>query len=308
MQLRVNDVEVNERPKFLTRYLTDSSYAIIIPSEGCEVRLTIPLSLEGVTSYFPTRKPTREEYERACTQFELTSEVPEWNPHTNLFSDQEEALVDDSGMLLDYAQPECERTLLPIMTYKQEISEEITPAEYDLASALEAHVSFSNVMQVSKWNYEEQEAYYEKGTPGRGSIICEINSETKPRLDAQLLARKWGIGLDAAKRTIRATTSRGIWSVLDPTISRQYPTNDRQLRYRRLPLEMYSDTMKASVRSRNGNKYAQVYCTRSGWTLAIPMQSKSDAHETLSLLFSRHGVPNILIVDGAKEQVQGKFK
>ena len=106
------------------------------------------------------------------------------------------------------------------MTYKQEISEEITPAEYDLASALEAHVSFSNVMQVSKRNHEEQEAYYEKGTPGRGLIICEINSETKPRLDAQLLARKWGIGLDAAKRMIRATTSRGIWSVLDPTISR----------------------------------------------------------------------------------------
>ena len=71
---------------------------------------------------------------------------------------------------------------------------------------------------------------------------------------------------------------------------------------------MYSDTMKASVRSRNGNKYAQVYCMRSGWTLAIPMQSKLDAHETLSLLFSQHGVPNILIVDGAKEQVQGRFK
>ena len=163
-----------------------------------------------MTSYFPTRKPTKEEYERSSTRFELTSEAPEWNPHTNLFSNQEEALVDDSGMLLDYAQPERERTLLPIMTYKQEISEEITPAEYDLASALEAHVSFSNIMQVSKRNYEEQEAYYEKGTPGRGSIICEINSETKPRLDAQLLARKWGIGLDAAKRMIRATTSRGI--------------------------------------------------------------------------------------------------
>ena len=194
------------------------------------------------------------------------------------------------------------------MTYEGDITEEITPAEYDLASTLEAHVSFSNVMQVSKQSREEQDAYYEERTPGRGSIICEINSESKPRLDAQLLARKWGIGLDAAKRMIRATTSRGIWSVLDPMISRRYPTNDRQLRYRRLPLEMYSDTMKASVRSRNGNKYAQVYCTRSGWTLAILMQSKLDAHETLSLLFSRHGVPNVLIVDGAKEQVQGKFK
>ena len=160
-----------------------------------------------------------EEYERAGTRFELTREAPEWNPHTNLFSYQEEALVDDSGMLLDYAQPECERTLLPIMTYRREIAEEITLAEYDLASALEAHMSFSNVMQVSKRNHEEQDAYYMERTPGRGSIICEINSETKPRLDAQLLARKWGIGLDAAKRMIRATTLRGIQSVLDPTIS-----------------------------------------------------------------------------------------
>ena len=146
MQLRVNDIEVNERPKFLTRSLTDSSHAIIIPSKGCNMRLTIPLSLKGVTSYFPTRKPTMEEYKRAGTWFELTSEAPEWNPHTNLFSDQEEALVDDSGMLLDYTQPERERMLLLIMTYEREIAEEITPAEYDLASALEAHVSFSNVM------------------------------------------------------------------------------------------------------------------------------------------------------------------
>ena len=244
MQLRVNDIEVNERPKFLTHSPTDSSHVIIVPSEGCDVRLTIPLSLKGLTSYFPTRKPTMEEYKRASTRFELTSEAPEWNPHTNLFSDQEEALVDDSGM---YAQPECERTLVLIMTYEQEITEEITPAEYDLASALEAHMPFSNVMQVSKRNREEQDAYYEERTPGWGSIICEINSESKPRLDAQLLARKWGIGLDAAKRTIRATTSRGIRSMLNPTIFCQYPTNDRQLRYRRLPLEMYSDTMKASV-------------------------------------------------------------
>ena len=95
-------------PKFLTHSPTDSSRVIIVPSKGCDVRLTIPLSLKGVTSYFPTRKPTKEEYERASTRFELTSEAPEWNPCTILFSDQEEALVDDSGMLLDYTQPERE--------------------------------------------------------------------------------------------------------------------------------------------------------------------------------------------------------
>jgi hypothetical protein len=38
------------------------------------------------------------------------------------------------------------------------------------------------------------------------------------------------------------------------------------------------------------------------------MKSKSDAHETLSLLLKREGVPPEMIMDGAKEQIQGKFK
>jgi hypothetical protein len=38
------------------------------------------------------------------------------------------------------------------------------------------------------------------------------------------------------------------------------------------------------------------------------MKKKSEAHETLSLLFERDGVPNVMITDGAKEQVLGDFK
>ena len=38
------------------------------------------------------------------------------------------------------------------------------------------------------------------------------------------------------------------------------------------------------------------------------MQLKSEAHETLSLMFKRDGVPPKIVVDNSKEQTLGKFK
>ena len=38
------------------------------------------------------------------------------------------------------------------------------------------------------------------------------------------------------------------------------------------------------------------------------MAKKGDAHEALSLLFQRDGVPPKMIVDGSKEQTLGDFK
>ena len=38
------------------------------------------------------------------------------------------------------------------------------------------------------------------------------------------------------------------------------------------------------------------------------MVKKSDAYETLSLLFAQEGVPSTLVMDGAREQVMGEFR
>jgi hypothetical protein len=37
------------------------------------------------------------------------------------------------------------------------------------------------------------------------------------------------------------------------------------------------------------------------------MKKKSDAHEGLTLLVQRDGVPPVIIMDGAKEQTMGEF-
>jgi hypothetical protein len=38
------------------------------------------------------------------------------------------------------------------------------------------------------------------------------------------------------------------------------------------------------------------------------MAKEKDASEALSLLFHRDGVPNVMVMDGAKAQIQGGFR
>jgi hypothetical protein len=127
-------------------------------------------------------------------------------------------------------------------------------------------------------------------------------------VDAATLAKNFGIGIEAAKRTRLVTTQRGVKRIVHPSLSVRFRTNDRQLRYRRLPVTCFTDKMFSNSKSRQGNKEAQVCCTANGWTRAFPMSKEKDAHEALSLLFHRDGVPNVMVMDGAKAQIQGDFR
>jgi hypothetical protein len=59
MQCLINDVTVNNVPKFLTHFPTDNTHAIIVQNPNNESNtLSFPLHLQGVTSYLPVHKPT----------------------------------------------------------------------------------------------------------------------------------------------------------------------------------------------------------------------------------------------------------
>ncbi len=81
-----------------------------------------------------------------------------------------------------------------------------------------------------------------------------------------------------------SAAQRGVRTCLNPTLSRRFPTNDRMLRYKRLPHTVFTDTMFASTVSRQGNKMAQIYSTSFGWARAHRMKRKGEAHETLYLV------------------------
>jgi hypothetical protein len=56
------------------------------------------------------------------------------------------------------------------------------------------------------------------------------------------------------------------------------------------------------------NMAAQIFTTDFGFVRAFPMKKEKQAHEALSLLFHRDGIPSVMVMDGAKAQVEGGFR
>ena len=84
---------------------TNDHHAITLPSmtminsKPCR----IPLKFQGVTSYFPTQSPIREEHESTPDEWriELTAETPDWDLSTTQFQEQEDAMLNSNGTLRD---------------------------------------------------------------------------------------------------------------------------------------------------------------------------------------------------------------
>ena len=300
MQLRDNDVSVNDVPKYMVSNPTDNDHAIIIGKvkDGAEDALRIPLSLHGVASYFPMRKPTKEEWENTDDAYiwEMTAESPTWNPSDTRFQEQEDAMVDYEGKMKADQGWGAKRTVAALHSMPQQSQ----PSD-DFGIALESTV----IPDI--WKDPERS---ERPTAKQKRTAATITSGKKQKAtSAKRLAKNWGIGLEMAQQTIEATTQKGLRTILHTTLSRRFRTNDRQLRYRRLSHDVYTDTLESKTKSwHRQNRYAQIFVTRFGWTRVYPMKRKADAHEGLSLMFQRDGVPPVIIMDGSKEQTQGEFR
>jgi hypothetical protein len=140
--------------------------------------------------------------------------------------------------------------------------------------------------------------------------VSLVKSEMRDKavVDAATLAKNWGIWIEATKRTRLVTTQRGISRIIQPSLTKWYKTNDRQLRYRRLPVTIDTNTMHSTIISRQENKAAQIFCTDFGFVRAFPIKGESEAHEALSLMFHRDMVPNVMVMDGANAQVEREFR
>lgn len=206
MQLRDNDIFVNDEPKSMALTPTNDHHCINIPEGGDSEGLKIPLSLHGVTSYFVTRKPTRQEYENSELDLciKMTYEAPEWDPSDERFAKAEQAMADNDGLLYDVAKKP-NRSILSAISSSTEIEAE----RFSQAIKSNVRVRFKrcNVKSVKT---------------GKKSFA----------VGPKILAKRWKIGLDTARRTLQATTQLSIRTTLHPTLSRRFRTNDRQLRYR----------------------------------------------------------------------------
>ena len=175
MQIRMNDVELNDTPKFLTENPTNKTHAISGRNQDGRKHI-IPFTLRGVTSYIPTCKPSIKEFE-TCPRIELTHESPESDPHSETFQHQEEALLDNQGLVRDAPMP-VKRGPRCRFISTLDTSENTTlfPKEndpvHDLGAVLADNVNISNIRTAT---------------------------DKRPKLNAADLAQRWGIGIEKAR-------------------------------------------------------------------------------------------------------------
>jgi hypothetical protein len=165
----------------------------------------IPLSISGDTSYFPLRKLTREERERC----RVDGDYPELTAESPIW-DPHSTMFNDLEMRLVNRYDELEDNP---GTHPRQL--------FALATETLLHEPFMKL-----------------------GISATTTSKRPGNWNAEFLARVWGIGREAAERTLRATTRRGVreYDGNEIALERRFPSGDRHLRYNRLNYLIYHDT------------------------------------------------------------------
>ena len=95
----------------------------------------------------------------------------------------------------------------------------------------------------------------------------------------------------------------------DNGLSRQFSTNDRMLRYKRIKSVFFTDTLFAlTTKSTRQNTMAQLFVSDKGYVCIYPMRSQSEFPEALHCFCKEVGVPVTLVMDGFSAQKQTKIK
>ena len=94
--LREAGIQVNEVAKIHLRSPSTKDHAIVVP----EVDLIISLQLDGIFLFFHSRYPTVDEINHAPPLL-FTPDLAEWNPYSDHFAQNEEAVTDHIGDVID---------------------------------------------------------------------------------------------------------------------------------------------------------------------------------------------------------------
>jgi transposase len=308
-QLRSHGWKVQDVPK---QFDAESAHAIIDPTGT----FRMPLEMNGIISYLPTRKPTEKELD-TCLSYVLTSDVP-WEPYSPSFREWEQRTAAEAAST---AAPEGSTD--PASTEEAQssyvASSHTDMDPFDDGYLLERLIDsvrltdsntqrmIASVRSVLNGESESPTEGAEGADPREESAATR--SATQPLISTESLAKKWQIGLDKAQATLRATTQTGLWKVINP-LGRRYTTRLPHLRYPVVKKTLYSDTMFAKkTKSLRQHTCAQVFTNSVGFTHAYPMKKKSEAGDRLEkLLRTLQTIPEAIVTDGAGEEIGGDWK
>jgi hypothetical protein len=109
-------------------------------------------------------------------------------------------------------------------------------------------------------------------------MVSAVHVKKNRSVQAEHLSKIWRIDLEAAQKTLDIT-SQNCNRTKSDNLSRNYATNDKMLRYKRIKEFFFMDTFyatKKAGKSSRGNSCCQLFVTDKGFIYVVPMKKESE--------------------------------
>ena len=137
-------------------------------------------------------------------------------------------------------------------------------------------------------------------------FFSHSTNASRPRgVTPEHISKIWRISQEDAKRTINTTTQTSV-RTQDPTLSRNYGTNDRMLHYKHFQDYFFIDTFFATKKggqSSRGHTCCQLFVTDKRFPYVVPMHRKLEVLQALKQFAKEIGAPTLIIADMSGEQM-----
>ena len=286
--LREAGIIVNDTAKIHLKDPGKHDHAIVCPNDD----LLIPLSLNGIFSFFHTRLPTTEEVQ-TCPVICMTPDGAQWDPYSEHYAANEESMIDAFGEMVE--QRFRKRHCLGIGSVSS-VKAEICSAIIDNNMAMtDQFPSFHDII--------------DKVSLPSGYMNVSATASTPSGVSAEFLSKIWHVKQEEAEKAIQQSTQL-CRQGFENGLSRHFSTNDRMLRYRRLDSHFFTDTffVTKSGKSSRGNTCAQLFVSDKGYVALYPLKSKGDFPQALKQFCKDVGVPLKLVCDPSGEQTSSNVK
>ncbi len=321
------------------------AHTITLEEQQLHIPLSLKGTMSGFTVRTPTEEEVEDYDQVNVIHVQMTDDIP-WAPQDAVFEEEEDKLrnsysFDSSTLFARQVSPLQVRGQYPrdpSLTLEDLIreAEELSQPTYKPKSILGSSSSTASTATtdsestidsreigelglVEDWidqgNIDPLDVdsfalpmLYDRRWEDRGLSALSRYKKRKGFVTAEKLAKNWGIGLEAAKRTIEATTQMAVRDFSTTRGTRRLKPYSWILKQKRIGCDVYTDTLHGRCMSLRKNLCMQVYTTPFYFVFARPMAKKSEAYLTLDELFNEVGIPNAMRPDNAPELTKGQFK
>lgn len=332
--LREAGIQCNDVPKIHVDNPTIDDHSIYFP----DINFRIPLQLWGIFSFFHTRAPTSDEI-TSCDKILITPDSVSWDPYAEHYALNEESMLDYEGNIIENRH-RIDRKLVDIPTismtcaqFDKEVDRVMSVNSSDsfdtstissYSAAVNDSLAFADALntsaEISKLcmslgsttlSSHDKELFVQSIPDIANDFRARVHATTSTpsTVAADFLSKIWNISNDQASKAIKQNTHL-FRQGADNDLSRQYSTNDRMLRYKRIESQFFTDTFFVTKKGKStrGNTCAQIFVSDKGYVSIYPMSSKSQFPDALQMFCKEVGVPTTLVVDPSGEQTSRQVR